>query len=175
MTDTEATQLWACLKVLWPGDGRLPEGWQRRWREHYEHVAVDTVCEALRFISDKSDPIRPTFDMVDQWLATWAICNPGQRPVGIAATPEQEAEMRTKVWADTPEQAADREVCLSLDRSEFDRIAREEIAKFSPDVQALPSYRKDRDLMLSNHIRSLVAAHARAHGLVAGGLFQEAV
>lgn len=166
MNDAEAAKLWACLKVLWPGDGRLPEGWQKRWREHYDQVAVDTVCEALRFISDKSDPIRPTFDMVDQWLATWAICNPGQRPVGVAATDEQSREMRDRVWADTPEQAADREVCQSLDRAEFDRIAREEIAKFPPDVQALPSYRKGRDLMLSNHIRSLVAAHARAHGLV---------
>lgn len=137
MTDEEAVKLWACLKVLWPGENRLPEGWQRRWREHFENASVETVCEALRSISDKSDPIRPTLDMVDEWLGRWAIVTPGLRRIGVPATPEQEAEMRERSRMALEGDAEVDAYCEAMPDEEFDAIAKQILPTLMPALREL--------------------------------------
>ena len=53
----------------------------------------------------------------------------------------------------------------------FAEIAREKLAQQPEDVRALISR---KPFIRSRILRREVAAHARAHGLVPGGLFQEA-
>lgn len=174
MTDSEATRLWACLKVLWPGDGRLAEGWQRRWRERYDGVAVETVCEALRFISDETDPIKPTFEMVDAYLAQWAIHNPGAREVAKPASPAEEEAMRQRAQKALDGDDEVDALCDWLHREQpetFAEIARQKLEQQPEEVRALISR---KPFIRSRILRREVAAHARAHGLVKGGLFAEA-
>ena len=81
---------------------------------------------------------------------------------------------REKIQA---QQDSDDAICNAMSDATFETLARKEIAKFDPAVQAFRCYsphRKVDDLRRSKHLTSLVAAHARAHGLVRGGLFQEA-
>jgi len=72
---------------------------------------------------------------------------------------------------------ADEAICNAMSDATFETLARKEIAQFDPDVQAFRCYaphRKVAELRRSRRLTSLVAAHARAHGLIPGGLFQEA-
>lgn len=97
-----------------------------------------------------------------------------------AAEPWDRAEFnRVKAERDAikAQQDEDESICNAMSDATFETLARQEIAKFDPAVQSFRCYsphRKVSDLRRSKHLTSLVAAHARAHGLVRGGLFQEA-
>lgn len=96
------------------------------------------------------------------------------------AEPWDKAEFnRVKAERDAikAQQDEDDAICNDMSDATFETLARAEIAKFEPDVQAFRCYsphRKTDELRRSKRLTSLVAAHARAHGLVRGGLFQEA-
>ena len=96
------------------------------------------------------------------------------------AEPWDKAEFnRVKAGRDAikAQQDEDEAVCNAMSDATFETLARKEIAKFGPDEQAFRCYaphRKVEELRRSRRLTSLVAAHARAHGLVPGGLFHEA-
>ena len=75
------------------------------------------------------------------------------------------------------QQDADSELCDAMPDETFEKLARDHISRFDPEVQTLRCYSAGRSveqLRKSKYLTSLVAAHARAHGIGAGGLFQEA-
>ena len=96
------------------------------------------------------------------------------------AEPWDKAEFnRVKAERDAikAQQDEDEAICNAMSDATFETLARKEIAKFGPEEQAFRCYaphRKVDELRRSRRLTSLVAAHARAHGLVPGGLFQEA-
>ncbi len=74
------------------------------------------------------------------------------------------------------EQAINRALCDQLSDADFARIAREHIALFDKDVRDLPCYsvlKTPAQLRKSHYLTSLVAAHARAHGLVKSRVLEE--
>jgi len=123
----------------------------------------------------KSDPFVPTCDMAREILREWGV-TPVKQDV---AAWDKLNFLRVKAERDAikAQQDEDEAICAAMSDATFETLARAEIAKFEPDVQAFRCYsphRKTDELRRSKRLTSLVAAHARAHGLVRGGLFQEA-
>lgn len=160
----------------WPSERFPDEDYQQFWIRYFQNYDPETVADAIRALILESDPYLPTCERVLEILKGWAVVPFGHvaKTVAVPATPEQEAEMRSR-WREACE--GDTEVdalCDWLHREkpeQFAAIAREKLAEQPAEVRALAS---GKPLIRSRIIRREVAAHARAHGLVQGGLFQEA-
>lgn len=158
----------------WPRE-RFPEGFQSFWDSQFEGYTDQTVADAIDAVRMKSDPFVPTCDMVREILHEWGIA-PAKRDVPAW---DRLDYLRVKAERDRiqAQQDDDERICEAMSDATFETLARQEIAKFEPDVRAFRCYsphRKVGELRRSRRLLALVAAHARAHGLVKGGLFQEA-
>lgn len=152
----------------WPIE-RFPDGFQTYWESAFAGYIEQTVADAIDAVRMESDPYLPTCEMVRRVLSEWGIARPAESQGPPSWDRIAYEKTRDECRAIAAEQAANREVCDGLADADFERIAREQIALFGAEVQALPCYSPTRtveQLRKSNYLNSLVAAHARAHGLV---------
>ena len=166
MTETEAVNLTGQLKGLMPmltiEQGRaVKEALMQREDTALCHSAIKAyACDYEQFS-----------------LATFIDRLPARPGENQPAWDRVEYErVRAEGEAIEREQKANRDLCDRLSDDDFARIAREHIALFDKDVRDLPCYsvlKTPAQLRKSNYLTSLVAAHARAHGLVQSPVLEE--
>lgn len=148
----------------WPKD-RFPTGsdYERFWAWSFRDQDPQLVADAINVLAMESDPHTPTIEAVSEIMRRL-----GLRDEVLSWDRIAYEKTRDESRAIAAEQAVNREVCDGLTDADFSRIAREQIALFDEEVRALPCYSPTRtveQLRKSNYLNSLVAAHARAHGL----------
>ena len=158
----------------WPAE-RFPSGYRDYWDSVFSGYLERTVADAIDAVRMESDPYVPTCEMVRRVLTEWGVSKPAARsdPSWQDVLNERNRQERKAIER---EQKANRDLCNRLSDDDFARIAREHIAMFDKDVRDLPCYsvlKTPAQLRKSNYLTSLVAAHARAHGLVRSPVLEE--
>lgn len=151
----------------WPRD-RFPDGFQSYWESAFTGYMEQTVADAIDAVRMDSDPFVPTCEMVRKMLQDWGVVPPAKESGPPAWDRIAYEKTRDECRAIAAQQAENRKLCESLSDADFERIAREQIALFDSEVRALSCYSPTRtveQLRKSNYLNSLVAAHARAHGM----------
>jgi len=149
----------------WP-KSRFPEDseYERYWVWTFRDQDPQLVADAINALAMETDPHTPTIEAVKAIMGRLGLRE--EQPAWDRIEYER---VRDEGLAIEREQKANRELCDQLSDEDFARIAREHIALFDKDVRDLPCYsvlKTPAQLRKSNYLTSLVAAHARAHGLV---------
>ena len=168
---TNANPIAVALRY-WPADRFPKQDYAAFWCWKFKDYPPHVVAEAIGVLIMESDPFAPTCEEVTRILERL-----GMKPDVAAWDKLNFLRVKAERDAIKAQQDEDDAICNAMSDATFETLARAEIAKFDADVQAFRCYsphRKVDDLRRSKHLTSLVAAHARVHGLVRGGLFQEA-